>query len=100
MNSTLDNENNSLSEISNGDIGRYLILEKISGGSGISVFQAKDIKSGQIVSMKKVMIPLEDGIPNTILREISLLQTLKHPNIVKLLHVFQINQGRKLFFDF
>lgn len=43
-----------------------------------------DIYTGQIVAMKKVKIEdSSDGIPSTSLREISVLRSLDHPNIVK-----------------
>lgn len=43
-----------------------------------------DIYTGQTVAMKKVKIEdSSDGIPSTSLREISVLRSLDHPNIVK-----------------
>ena len=52
------------------------------------MYKAENLKNHEIVAMKKVRIALtEDGVPMTILREISLLRHLgkyNHPNIVKL----------------
>ena len=48
-------------------------------------FKAMDCLTGQIVAMKKVKVEdSSDGIPSTSLREISVLRSLDHPNIVKL----------------
>lgn len=50
----------------------------------IHSFKAMDIYTGQTVAMKKVKIEdSSDGIPSTSLREISVLRSLDHPNIVK-----------------
>jgi serine/threonine protein kinase len=47
------------------------------------VYKAKNIKTNEVVAMKKIRIENEDeGIPATAIREISLLRELEHPNIV------------------
>ena len=44
--------------------------------------------------MKKIKLEMEDeGVPSTALREISLLKTLEHPNIVQLMDV-EHSEGR------
>ena len=52
------------------------------------MYKAENLKNNAIVAMKKVRIALtDDGVPMSILREISLLRHLgkyNHPNIVKL----------------
>ena len=54
-----------------------------------TVYKAQDLKTEEIVAMKKVRIALtEDGVPMSVLREISLLRHLgkyNHPNIVRLI---------------
>ena len=56
-----------------------------------TVYKAENLKNNAIVAMKKVRIALtDDGVPMTILREISLLRHLgkyNHPNIVKLVDI-------------
>ena len=55
------------------------------------MYKAENLKNNELVAMKKVRIALtEDGVPMTILREISLLRHLgkyNHPNIVKLVDI-------------
>jgi cyclin-dependent kinase len=49
------------------------------------VYKARDIRTGQIVALKKIRLEAEDeGVPSTAIREISLLKELsKDDNIVK-----------------
>ena len=45
----------------------------------------RNLKTGEIVVMKKIRLESEDeGVPSTAIREISLLKELQHPNIVGL----------------
>ena len=57
-----------------------------SGAYG-TVYKARDRVSDKIVAIKKVKLALtEDGVPMSVLREISLLKQLgksNHPNIVR-----------------
>lgn len=58
--------------------GQYTILGNIGEGAHGIVFKAKHIESGEIVALKKVPLrKLEDGIPNTALREIKALQEIE-----------------------
>ena len=80
-------------------VQNYEEISYIGSGAYGSVFKARDRRSpsGEIVALKKVKIPMsKDGVPLSILREISLLRGLEvfdHPNIVKLLDVCH---GRQL----
>lgn len=48
------------------------------------MYKARDVKSGNIVALKKIRLEAEDeGVPSTAIREISLLKELKDDNIVK-----------------
>lgn len=53
------------------------------------VYKAKDMRTGQLVALKKIRLDSEDeGIPSTSIREISLLKELsKDDNIVKWVRV-------------
>jgi len=71
-----------------GDVNQYRELNAIGTGAYGTVYKAENLKNNAIVAMKKVRIAMtDDGVPMTILREISLLRHLgkyNHPNIVKL----------------
>jgi cyclin-dependent kinase 10 len=54
------------------------------------VSRARDRRSGAIVALKTIRIDASekrDGTPITAIREISLLRSLQHPNIVNVLEV-------------
>lgn len=87
--------------ISSNAISKYTKMEKLGEGTYGTVYRAKDNETGQIVALKKVKLHDEDeGIPSTTIREVSLLQTLEHPSIIKLLHVLLTEKGKKLFLVF
>merc|ERR1719333_1581963 len=74
-----------------GDLEQYVELSHIGSGAYATVYKAESRRTNEIVAMKKVRIALtEDGVPMTILREISLLRHLgryNHPNIVRLVDI-------------
>lgn len=79
----------------------FVRIEKIGEGTYGVVYKAKNIKSQQVVAMKKIRIENEDeGIPATAIREISLLKELQHPNIVCLQDVLMDEQRLYLVFEF
>ena len=66
----------------------YNILEVIGSGTYGTVYKAKLVKDLQLIAIKKIKIEMEkEGVPSHALREISILQELRHPNIVHLIEV-------------
>ncbi|XP_055304906.1 cyclin-dependent kinase 1-like [Sitodiplosis mosellana] len=62
----------------------YIKLEKLGSGSYGTVYKGREKDSNAIVAMKKVHMDLMDaGLPQSYLREISALQSLRHENIVQ-----------------
>ena len=87
------------------EVGRmenYNILDRVGEGAHGVVFKAKHIQSGEIVALKRVSLKkLEDGIPNTVLREIKALQAIEeNENVVKLLEHFAQGSGFVLVFEY
>ncbi|XP_006817341.1 cyclin-dependent kinase 9-like [Saccoglossus kowalevskii] len=67
------------------EVVKYEKLAKIGQGTFGEVFKAKHRKNKQIVALKKVLMENEkEGFPITALREIRILQLLKHENVVNL----------------
>ena len=65
----------------------------IIGTYGV-VYKARNMNTGDYVALKKIRLDVEEeGVPSTALREISLLKSLKHPNVVSLLDV-EYSEGR------
>ncbi|KAL1337477.1 hypothetical protein AAHE18_10G141900 [Arachis hypogaea] len=63
----------------------YIKLGKVGCGTYSNVYKARDKRSGKIVALKKVRFDTSD--PESIkfmAREIMILQTLDHPNVIKL----------------
>jgi len=73
------------------DPDHYEEINVIGNGAYGTVYKARDTLSDKIVAIKKVKLALtEDGVPMSVLREISLLKQLgksNHPNIVRLLDI-------------
>jgi serine/threonine protein kinase len=65
-------------------IDKYKKLEKLGEGTYGVVYKAQDKVTGEFVALKKIRLEKEDdGVPSTAIREISLLKSLKHPNVVE-----------------
>ena len=80
---------------------RYKKMDKLGEGTYGLVYRAKDLKEKKIVAIKKIKLDRnEEGIPATTLREVSLLQHLKHPNIVDMSGVLYDEGELFLVFEF
>jgi cyclin-dependent kinase 9 len=82
-------------------IEKYLSLTKIGQGTFGEVFKAKNNVTGKIVALKKVLMDNEkEGFPITALREIKILQLLKHENVVNLIEICRCKavQSKATFF--
>lgn len=79
----------------------YQKIEKIGEGTYGVVYKAMHQQSGRIVALKKIRLENDnEGVPATTVREISLLKTLKHPNIIDLMDVIYMKDKLFLVFEF
>ncbi|KAG6837446.1 hypothetical protein H0H93_009540 [Arthromyces matolae] len=63
----------------------YKILSQVGEGTFGKVYKAQNTTSKVYVALKRIRMESEkDGFPVTAMREIKLLQSLKHPNVVRL----------------
>ncbi|XP_022320982.1 cyclin-dependent kinase 9-like [Crassostrea virginica] len=70
------------------DANKYEKLAKIGQGTFGEVFKARDRQTRRLVAMKKVLMENEkEGFPITALREIKILQLLRHENVVDLIEI-------------
>ncbi|KAL7695087.1 cell division related protein kinase 2 cdc2-related kinase [Lotmaria passim] len=83
------------------NLDRYNRLDVLGEGTYGVVYRAVDKITGQYVALKKVRLDRsEEGIPQTALREVSILQEFDHPNIVNLLDVICADGKLYLVFEY
>ncbi|KAL6569708.1 hypothetical protein OROMI_014222 [Orobanche minor] len=79
---------------------RYEILERIGKGGFGSVYECRDHRDNSIAVVK--VIPYEwkcEGVPSSVIREISVLKELSHDNVVRLTDVYDKKNGFHLVFE-
>lgn len=77
----------------------YAIVSQVGEGTFGKVYKARDTLSGIHVALKRIRMETEkDGFPVTAMREIKLLQSLRHKNVVQLMEMM-VHHG-KLFCAF
>ncbi|KAI0771631.1 Pkinase-domain-containing protein [Trametes elegans] len=63
----------------------YVVLGQVGSGTFGKVFKASNTVNGRMVALKMIRMESEkDGFPVTAMREVKLLQSLRHVNVVQL----------------
>ncbi|KAG7096926.1 hypothetical protein E1B28_004327 [Marasmius oreades] len=71
----------------------YSIVSQVGEGTFGKVYKARNTYSGVHVALKRIRMETEkDGFPVTAMREIKLLQSLRHDNVVRL-HEMMVSSG-------
>lgn len=71
----------------------YESIHQVGEGTYGQVFKARSERTGALVALKKIRMDSEkDGFPVTAMREIKLLQALRHENVVRL-HEIMVTRG-------
>lgn len=66
----------------------YERIVQVGEGTYGKVYKAKNVETGGLVALKRIRMEAEkDGFPVTAVREIKLLQNLRHPNVVDLIEM-------------
>jgi len=74
---------------------QFTRLEKLGSGTYGSVYLARNNVTGAKVAIKQMRVDdAEDGIPQTAIREVALLKSLKHENVVEIITVLQPGSQR------
>jgi serine/threonine protein kinase len=80
---------------------RYQKLEKIGEGTYGVVYKSRDKQTGDTIALKKIRLEDDnEGVPSTAIREISLLKSLNHPNVVRLRDVVHDETKLYLIFEY
>ncbi|KAH7640846.1 LOW QUALITY PROTEIN: cyclin-dependent kinase 2 [Dermatophagoides farinae] len=80
---------------------KYRKIEKIGEGSYGIVYKAIDQENGGLVALKKIRLNSDsEGAPSTAIREISLLKSIKHKNVVSLIDVIHCDTNLYLVFEY
>ncbi|GFP88579.1 cell division control protein 2 homolog [Phtheirospermum japonicum] len=80
---------------------KYEVLEEIAEGSYGVVFRVRVLKDDSTVAMKFIQYESQDeGVPCSVIREISVLKELEHDNVARLLDTFDTVEGFFLVFEF
>lgn len=76
-------------------VPKYLKKEKIGEGTYGKVYKAINTETSEVVALKKMEVhnPAE-GISATILREISLVKELSHPNVIRYHSIFHCDSSQ------
>uniref|UniRef100_A0A0N4ZT45 Cyclin-dependent kinase 7 n=1 Tax=Parastrongyloides trichosuri TaxID=131310 RepID=A0A0N4ZT45_PARTI len=84
--------------------GRYEKVKHLGEGQFANVYLAKDTINNDLVAIKKIKLgsvtEVRDGVNRTALREIKLLQEIKHDNIICLRDVIGHKKNIQLVMDF
>jgi len=79
----------------------FILESKLGEGTYGIVYKAKDTRTKETVALKKIRMDNEEqGVPATTLREVATLLELKHPNIVQLLDVVNVDPDLYLVFEY
>lgn len=63
---------------------KYSKVSKLGEGTYGVVYKARNKDTGEIVALKRIRLDsIDEGVPCTAIREISLLKELVHPSIVR-----------------
>lgn len=82
---------------------KYELMSKVGSGTYATVYKAVNKEDGKMYALKRIKLDTtgDEGIPFTVIREISLLKVLNHPNIVQLNEVINLPDiGMTLVFEY
>ncbi len=75
--------------------GSYNIVSQVGEGTFGKVYKAQNVQTGVHVALKRIRMESEkDGFPVTAMREIKLLQSLRHANVVRLYEIL-VSSGKQ-----
>lgn len=79
---------------------RYIKGNLIGAGTYAKVYQAIDNETRMVVALKEIRLYEFEGMPSTSLREISILKSTFHKNIIKLIQVIHTQDLLTIVFEY
>lgn len=79
---------------------QYIEGRLIGAGTYAKVYEAIDSHSGLMVALKKVVLNEREGMAASALREISLIKSLSHENIIKILKIVHRETCLTIIFEY
>lgn len=81
-------------------MNRYNRGELLGSGTYAKVYKGYDLLKERVVALKMIQINEKEGMPSTALREISILKSVSHENIVKILDIIHTKEYLCIVFEF
>jgi serine/threonine-protein kinase ULK/ATG1 len=82
-------------------VGDYILGPRIGSGSFAVVWRSRHRNSGLVVAIKEIdKTQLSPKVRDNLIKEISILSTIHHPNIIQLFEVIQVCLFFVFFFVF
>lgn len=80
-------------------MSKYVEGRLLGSGTYAKVHEAVDTETNSSVALKKISLNEKEGMPSTALREISILKTSKHKNIIQLLDIVHKTESLVIVFE-
>lgn len=90
----------SLLKIGFGQVSTYEKLNVLGAGNYSTVYKGRSRLTNKLVALKEINVERDEGVPFTAIREVSLLKSLKHNNIITLHDIIYTGKTLTLVIEF
>lgn len=90
----------SLLKLGFGQVSTYEKLNILGAGNYSTVYKGRSRLTNKLVALKEINVERDEGVPFTAIREVSLLKSLKHNNIITLHDIIYTGRTLTLVIEF
>lgn len=90
----------SLLKLGFGQVSTYEKLNVLGSGNYSTVYKGRSRLTNKLVALKEINVERDEGVPFTAIREVSLLKSLKHNNIITLHDIIYTGKTLTLVIEF